>query len=63
MVAKKKGKAQVKVGKLNLKRETVKDLSGKEKKKVKGGVAEIVVKQPRLTNTAGCTAPSACFCQ
>jgi len=40
MVAKKTGKKKGKKGRvkaLNLKRQTIKDLSGKDKKKVKGG--------------------------
>ena len=45
--AQKRGK--VKVGRLKLNRETVKDLSGSERKKVKGGLDKIIV--PIFTNT------------
>ncbi len=56
MVAK---KGQVKVGKLKVNRETVKNLTTAEKKQVKGGIA-IRPKTLAPTGTAGCTAPGAC---
>lgn len=56
MVTKRKGssekevtKQKVKVGKLNLNKETVKDLQDAETKKVKGGA-------PRASGGGGCTA-------
>lgn len=58
MVVKKRSD-HVKVGKLKLKRETVKDLTTEEKKKVKGGVFKKPVTLAP-TNTAGCTAPTVC---
>ncbi len=47
-VAQKKGR--VKVGMLKLNKETVKDLSNKEAKKVKGGVARALTR----ANETGC---------
>ncbi len=57
MVTKKK---KIKVGKLKVSRETVKDLTTEERKKVKGGVLALKPKTAP-TGTAGCTAPSQCF--
>ena len=58
MVSKKKStneretRGKVKVGKLNLSKETIKDLSSKEKSRVKGGAADT----PRcIFKTAVCT--------
>ena len=45
-------KGKVKVGKLKLKRETVKELSTKEKRRVKAGAA---------IQTAGCTREIICY--
>ncbi|MGH9944668.1 MAG: hypothetical protein ACRD9R_20160 [Pyrinomonadaceae bacterium] len=51
MVAKKKSTGQVKVGKLKLNKETLKDLSTEEAKQVKGGA------RPRpASGGGGCTA-------
>jgi hypothetical protein len=47
--ASKKQKSRVKVGKLKLNKETIKDLSGKEAKGIKGG-------RPKpIPRTAGCS--------
>jgi hypothetical protein len=53
MVAKKTTGAKVKVGKLKLNKETVKDLTGSEAKKIKGGIGK---------TAAGSPAPSATAC-
>ena len=47
-------KGKVKVGKLSLKRETVKNLSAAEKKKIKGKLAGVNVVQGKNATIATC---------
>ncbi len=48
-------KGKVKVGKLKLERETVKDLSGSERKQIKGGaLGRIEPRYPPLSGTCTC---------
>lgn len=56
MVSKKTGakKGRVKVGKLKLNRETVKNLTSEEKKQIKGKAAGIVKVQPKNATIATC---------
>jgi hypothetical protein len=60
MVTKKKSpnekakRGRVKVGKLSLGRETIKDLSPEEKSRIKGGVAKYTDPPRCIVPTAGC---------
>ena len=56
MVSKKAGakKGKVKVGKLKLNRETVKNLTTEEKKQIKGKAAGFVQAQPKNATIATC---------